>query len=79
MKADFFYTENGMVASTDPGWIQTEFDMLTVIFDQVGLKTNSNKTVGVACHPCWASGVCADEAYTRRVTGAGRIYKERQR
>ena len=53
--------------------------MLMGIFDRVGMKTNVRKTVGMVCHPCRAVGVQADEAYTRRITGAGRSYKERQR
>ena len=36
-----------MVASINPGWIQTAFDMLVVLFDQVGLNTNVQKTVGL--------------------------------
>ena len=32
----------------------------------------------MVCHPCRAAGVQADEAYTRRMTGVGRNYKERQ-
>ena len=78
VQENIFYAYDGMVASTDPGWIQTAFDTLTGIFDWVGLKKNVRKTIGMFCHPCRADRVRADEAYTRRMTGAGRIYKERQ-
>ena len=67
-----------MVVSTDLGWLNTAFDTLTGLFDWVGMKTNFKKTVGVVCHPCRAFGVQADEAYTRRMTGEGSSYKERQ-
>ena len=67
-----------MVASTNLGWLQTEFVMLTGIFDRVRLKTNVRKTGGMVCHPYRASGVLAEKAYTRRMTGAGRSYTERQ-
>ena len=40
VKEEFFYVEDGVVASTDPGWIQLAFDMLTGLFDRVGLRTN---------------------------------------
>ena len=40
VKAACFYVKDGMVASTDPGWIQLAFDMLTGLFDRVGLRTN---------------------------------------
>ena len=29
MKAALFYADDGVVASTDPGWLQSAFDMLT--------------------------------------------------
>ena len=50
-KAQFFYTDNGMVASTGPGWIKTAFDTLMGIFNRVGMHTNVRKTVGVVCQP----------------------------
>ena len=37
VKAEFFYVENRMVDSTDPGWLQSEFDTLTGIFYRVGI------------------------------------------
>ena len=68
----------GVVASTDPGWLQTAFDTLTGLFDRVGLKMNVHKIVGMVCHPFRADGLQADKAYTRKMTGVGRSYKERQ-
>ena len=47
VKAAFFYAKNGMVASTDPGLIQSVFDTLTGIFDQVGLQKKFRKTMWV--------------------------------
>ena len=29
VKAEFFYADDGVVASTDPGWIKLAFEMLT--------------------------------------------------
>ena len=77
-KAEFFYANDGMVASTDPGWLQSEFDRLTGLFEWVGLWTNVRKTVGMVCWPFHAAGVRADDAYTRRMTGEGRSFKDRQ-
>ena len=74
-----FHAENGMVGSTYTGWIQSEFNIPTRIFDQVGLQTNVYNTVGMVCRPFQAAGVRADEAYTRRMTGEGRSFKEWQR
>ena len=60
-----------MVASTDPGWIHTAFDILTGLFDRVGLQTNVKKTVGMVFHTCRADRVRADKAYTQRMTWGG--------
>ena len=62
VNAAFFYAYNGLVVSTDPGWIQSLFGMLTGLFNQVGLRNNVRKTVGMVCQPCWAAGVRADKA-----------------
>ena len=61
VKVELFYADEGLVASTDPGWLQSEFDTLTGLFDQVGLRTNVRKTMGMVCRTCWAAGVRADE------------------
>ena len=79
MKVDFFYADNMMVDSTDPGWLQSEFDTLTGLFDRVGLRKNVSKTAGMVCSPCWAAGVRADKSYTGWMTGEVRSFKERQR
>ena len=47
-----FYADDGMVASSDPAWLQGAFSALVAIFDRVGLRTNFGKTVSMACHPC---------------------------
>ena len=75
VKASFFYAYNGMYASTDPGWIQLAFDMLTGKFNWVGLRKNVRKTMGMVCRPCRAAWVRGDEAYTRQMTGKVRIFK----
>ena len=72
VKDEILYAECGMVASTDPGWIQTVFDTLTGIFERVGLKINVQKNVGMVCHPFRASGVRAEKSYIRGMMGAGR-------
>ena len=71
MKAEFFYADNGVVASTDLGWIQSTFDFLTGRLDRVGLRTIVRKTAGVVFQPCRLAGVQSDESYTRSMTGEG--------
>ena len=55
-QAALFYSDNGMVASSDPGWLHGAFNTLVGLFDRVGLWTNVRKTVGMVCHPCQAAG-----------------------
>ena len=75
-----FYADNGMVVLSDPSWLQGEFSALVAIIDRVGLLTNVGKTVSMVCHPCQAGdGNRTEEAYSRRITGMGRSYAERQR
>ena len=72
---EVFYADDRVVASTDPVWLQTTFDMLMGIFNHVGLKTNVCKTVGMVCQPCRAVGVRAKEAYKHRMMGEGQSYQ----
>ena len=46
-QASLFYTDYGMVASSDPRWIQGAFNTLVGLFDRVGLQKNVGKTVGM--------------------------------
>ena len=49
---DLFYADDGMVASSDPQWLQGDFSTLVGLFDRVGLRTKVRKTVGMVCRPC---------------------------
>ena len=75
-----FNADDGMVVSLDPAWLQGDFGALVAIFDRVGLRTNVRKTVSMACHPCRAgAGNRTEAGYSRRLTGVGKTYAERQR
>ena len=75
-----FYANDGMVVLSDPAWLQGAFSALVAIFDRLGLRTNAGKTVSMACHPCPAgAGNRTEAGYSRRLTGMGKTYKERQR
>ena len=61
-----FYADDGIVGASDPAWLQGAFSALVAIFDRVGLQTNVDKTVSIACHPCRAgSGNRSAEGYRR--------------
>ena len=42
-QAALFYADDGMLAFSDPRWIQWAFTVLVRLFDRVGLKTNREK------------------------------------
>ena len=79
VKAEFFYDDDGMVESTDLGCFQLAFNILTGKSYRVGLQMNVQKTVWMVCRPFRMAGVQSGEAYTRRITGEGGVFKERQR
>ena len=51
-QATLFYADDGMVALSNPAWLQVEFTALVGLFDRVGLQTNFRKTVSMVCQPC---------------------------
>ena len=61
-QAALFYADNGMVASSDPHWLQWAFTAIVGSFDQVGLNTNTGKTVSMTCRLCTAAGNQSKEA-----------------
>ena len=59
----YFYADNDLVVSTQPERLQRAFDVLTGLFDQVDLQTNTADTFGMVCQPCNAPGGMSEEAY----------------
>ena len=75
-----FYADDGMFVLSDPAWLQGAFSALVAIFDRICLRTNADKTVSMACHPCWAgAGNRTVAGYSRRLMGVGKTFTERQR
>ena len=74
----YLYTDNGLVASTQLERLQREFDVLTGLFNRVGLSTNTRKTVRMLCQPCHAPGLMSLELYVRRATGMVSTFRQRQ-
>ena len=68
-QAALFYTYYGMVASSDPRWLQGYFNTLVGLFDRVGLQSSVRNTVGMVCRPCQAEGNLLEAAYGRRNIG----------
>ena len=72
-RATFFYMEDGLVASTDPEWMQGSLDTLTGLFDRVGLRTIARKKVGMLCFPCSAFVNQPEAAYKQRMIEYGLV------
>ena len=78
-QAAIFYADDGMVASSDPHWLQGSFNTLVGLFDWVGMRTNVRNTFDMVCCPCQAVGNQLEEVYGSPITGEGLTYRERQK
>ena len=78
-QADLFYADDGMVASSDPRWLQGAFNTLVGLFYRVVLRTNVGKTVGMVCRPCQAAVNQSEVVYGRRITEEVPTYRKRQK
>ena len=78
-QAALFYADDGMVAPSDPRWIQWAFNALAGLFERVGLQTNVGKTVNMVCRPCPAAGNQSEAAYGRKMTREGPTCRELQK
>ena len=76
---EYFYSNNNLVASTQSERLHKEFDVFTGLLYRVGLRTNTENTVGMVCQPFHAPWGVLEEAYVQRVTGKGPTFQERQR
>ena len=69
-----FYADDGMLASLDPGWLLEAFNTLVGLFDRLGLRKHSRKTIAMVCCICQAAGTQSKTVYDRRITGARLSY-----
>ena len=76
--AAYFYAENGLIASTQTERLQREFAILTCLFDQVGLRTSTQKMVSMSCQPCHTTIMMPVEANERKMAVTGPKCWERQ-
>ena len=78
-QAALFYADGGMIASSDPRWLQWAFTVLVGLFDRVGLKTNRQKMVSMTCRTCSTPGNRSKASYTHKMTGDGLTPRERKK
>ena len=74
-----FYASTGIITSTQLENLKRAFDFLEDLFVWVGFRTNTRKTLIMACKPCHMPVIIPVVAYERRATGTGPPYQERQR
>ena len=51
------------------------FNVLTNLFEWVGLRTNMWNKVSMSCRPCFIPGLLLESAYTRQVMETGTSYQ----
>ena len=72
----YFYADDGLLAATQPRRLQRALNILTILFGQVFLRENMQKTMIMACQICHAYDMMLVEAYERRKTGTGPTFWE---
>ena len=76
-RSDFFYADDGLVASTKPVWLQVVFGTLTGLLDRVGFWTNIKNTFGILYRPFCVMGTHSKAAYGRQMIWEGLTYRAR--
>jgi hypothetical protein len=46
-----FFVDDGLVGPRDPVWLQSALDVLVILFESIGLRTNPDKTKLMMCAP----------------------------
>ena len=77
-KAEFFSTNDGLIASTNPVWLQWGFVVLIGLFEQFGLRNYVSKMVAMVCQPGPIYGQQSAAAYGKQMTGEGEPHRARQ-
>ena len=62
-----FYADDGLIVARDPDKLQIAFDVLTGLFDRVGLRTNTTKTEAMVFLPDKLRTPLPAESYEARM------------
>ena len=73
----YFYEDNRLVMSNQLERMKRLCGVLTDLFDRVGLRMNTWKTVSMEFQACHMPGSMSVMAYDRRLAGMGPTYRER--
>ena len=74
-----FYEDDGLIVARDPEDLQVAFDVLTGLFDQVSLRTNTTKTEAMVFLPGRIRTPLTAEAYEARMNDTFRAEKTGRR
>ena len=58
-----FYVNDGVLSAIDPVWLQSAFNVLITLFEQIDLKTNTKKTQVMTCVPGKIRESLSEEVY----------------
>ena len=62
-----FYADDGLLVAREPKHLQTAFNLLTLLFDRVGLETNTTKTEAMVFLPGRIRTCLMEESYSARM------------
>ena len=68
-----------LLDSPIPDQIYMALDVLTGLFDRVGIQNNTKITVGMVCQPCHIFGKHSEVEYTWRMKGLGQPFRSNSR
>ena len=78
--SSLFYASDSAIGSLDHEWLQKANHYLCILFkDCTGLKSNTEKTESVSCHPAVIQKRCSMEGYKRQHKGTGETYTKKKR
>jgi hypothetical protein len=64
-----FFVDDGLVGLRDPVWLQSALQVLVILFESIGLRTNSEKTKVMTCIPGKIRVSHTEEAYHAQQNG----------
>jgi hypothetical protein len=64
-----FFVDNGLVRSRDPIWLQVTLDILIILFESIGLRTNRDKMKVMTCVPGNIQVAHSEEVYQTQQYG----------
>ena len=61
-QSSLFYIDDGIITSSDPGWLQGDFSTLVGLFNWEVQRESVSNTVGMVCRPFQEAGTQLEAA-----------------